>query len=141
MLDQNQIIPTDDEHADQQQSGRPLSPKILALVDRLPEHAWCITRAALAVGYAPNYVDSRLIPRLKRDERFCQAVEVKRQETQRASWDIESWRKMVIEAMEDCRAHGDRTNAKELLRMIAQHIGAFEADNRQRQTQIGMVII
>lgn len=140
MHDEDQIIAADDGQP-QQHSEQPLSPKILALVDRLPEHGWCITRAALAVGYAASYVDSKLIPRLKRDGRFCRAVELKRQETQRASWDIASWRQMVSEALERCREHGDRTNEKELLRMIGQHVGSFEADNRQKQTQIGMVIM
>lgn len=129
-------IPNQDEQIDQ-----PLSPKILALVDRLPEHGWCITRAALAVGYSPSYVNSRLIPRLKGDARFCRAVELKRRETQQKSWDIEQWREMMAEAIRECDVAKDRTNKKELLRMIGQHIGAFEADNRQKRPQIGMVIM
>ena len=111
------------------------------LIDLLPKHDWNITRAALAAGYSASYVDSDLIGRLKRNPRFSQVIQEKRQEIARQSWSIEQWRAEVTDLLHRCREANDRVTELGLLKQIAQHIGAYEADNRQRQNNIGMVIM
>lgn len=123
------------------QQDKPLSPRQQALVDRLPEFNWCITQAALAVGYSPSYVDSDLVPRLKADPRFSTAVERKRQEIAQRTWSVEQWRAEVTDALRRCREKGDRATEHALLKMVGMHIGAFAADNHQRRPEIGMLIL
>lgn len=46
----------------------------------MPMHDWQLTPSALAIGYKKSYVDSQLVPILKRDMRFCKALEKKKAE-------------------------------------------------------------
>jgi hypothetical protein len=121
--------------------NRRLSLREQMFVDRLPEFNWNIEATGMAVGWKPSYVKTVLHHRVNHSLRLRKAITDKRVEIQERTWSIESWRKLMTEALERCKARGDRTNEKELLRMIGQHIGAFEADNRQRQVNFGMLIM
>ncbi len=123
------------------ETQRPLTLREQVLVDKLPEHNWSVTKAALAAGYTRGYAETNLHYRCRHDLSLSQAIAAKRREIGERTWTVEQWREMVAKALAECIARGGRTTEKEILRMIGQHIGAFEADNRQRQTNLGMVIM
>jgi hypothetical protein len=129
-------------------SPRDLTPRLRQVVDLLPKHRWQIKPAAVEAGYSPSYAE-RLATLSKRNVRFCQAVEAKRREFIEATgWDVEKWRQECVARFEHCiqprsedgRAATDETNAKGYIEMLGRHVGAFEADNRQRGDQIAIVL-
>jgi hypothetical protein len=120
---------------------RALSLREQLLVDLLPGCNWSITEAGLAAGFSRSYAETALHSRCKRDVSLHKAIAAKRREISEKSWSVEQWRTLVADLLADCKARGDRTNAKELLRLIGQHIGAFEADNRQRGPSLNMLIM
>ena len=87
--------------------------------------------------------------RLLRSAKVRAAIAQKRREnTQETGMDIAWWCEQMLQRYQHCiqvRPDGtgaiDEANARGYAEMIARHLGAYEADNRQRQTQLGMVIM
>jgi len=55
--------------------------------------------------------------------------------------DLKWWREQQCEVLVESREAKDRSAANVALNQLGKHLGAFEQDNRQRQNQIGMVIM
>ena len=103
------------------------------LLDTLPEFAWNVTQAALAVGYAKSYVASDLVPSLKKDPRFSKALRLQKQNMSRLTgWNVERWAREQAGIFYEAKDKGDLSAANVALKQFGQHLGAFEADNRQR---------
>jgi ubiquinone biosynthesis protein COQ9 len=118
-----------------------LKPRLQQLVDLLPKHDWVIAKAAVEVGYSKSYAEKRLPGRLQENVSFCRALDAKRQEFTRATgWDVEKWRSECIQRYKEAVAADDRAAVCQLLKMLGQNTGAFEADNRQRNDQIAIVM-
>jgi hypothetical protein len=118
-----------------------LKPRLKQLVDLLPKHNWVISRAAMELGYSRGYAQKRLPRRLSENVSFCVAVENKRQEFMRETgWDSEKWRAECIQRYREAVEANDRAAVCQLLKMLGQNIGAFEADNHQRGDRIGIVL-
>jgi hypothetical protein len=125
-----------------------LKPRLRQVVDLLPKHGWQVKPAAVGAGYSASYAE-RLATLSKHNVRFCQAVEAKRREFMEATdWDVEKWRQECVARFEHCiqprsedsRVAVDETNAKSYLEMFGRHVGAFEADNRQRGDKIAIIL-
>ncbi len=120
---------------------KPLSPRLKLLLDLLPKHGWKIRPAGIEAGYSPAYAE-RLPGLLRSDVRFCKAVEAKRQEFMaKTGWNVEKWQAECVEMYELAKGSKDWPGICATLKMLGQNVGAFEADNRQRATQVGMVIM
>ena len=61
-----------------EKKSKPMPTRWQQIIDLLPQHDWQITPAAFAVNYSPKYIESRLLGVLRRDGRFCSAVEAKK---------------------------------------------------------------
>jgi len=66
--------------AKKQAKIKPMPIRWQQIIDLMPAHKWQITPAALALGYAPKYLESRMLGVLKRDARFCSALAEKKAE-------------------------------------------------------------
>ena len=122
-------------------NDRPLKPRMRQLVDFLPKHQWQVKPAAIEAGFSPSYAQ-RLATLLKDNVKFCQAVEAKRQEFVEATgWDVEKWQRECVERYEKAKAMNDWPATCQLLKMLGQNVGSFEADNHQRRPQLGMIIM
>jgi hypothetical protein len=127
---------------------RDLAPRIRQVVDLLPKHGWQVKPAAIEAGYSPSYAE-RLATLLKKDIRFCQAVEAKRREFMAATgWDCQKWQQECVSRFEHCvqpRSEDgaiaiDETNAKAYLDMLGRHTGAYAEDNSQRAERIAIIL-
>jgi len=125
-----------------------LKGRLKLVVNLLPKHRWQVNPAAVEAGYSASYAE-RLATLLKRNVRFCLAVEAKRREFMAATgWDVEKWQQECVSRFEHCiqprsedgRVAVDETNAKGYLDLLGRHIGAYEADNRQRADRIAIVL-
>jgi hypothetical protein len=117
-----------------------LSPRLRQVVDLLPKHQWQVKPAAIEAGYSESYAD-RLSAILKRNVRFYQAVEARRQEFMEATgWNVEKWQQECAEQYERAKTNGDWPAICQLLKMLGQHTGSFAEDNRQRGDQLAIVM-
>ena len=124
-----------------------LPPKRRQLLDLLPEHAWNITQAGLALGYAQSYATTCLSTTIKRDILFAKAMELQRAKVAAETGiDAAWWLREVHACYQRCQESGtdgkarDETNASAYLEKLAKHLGTYEADNRQRVPQLGIFI-
>jgi hypothetical protein len=108
-----------------------LKPRLRQVVDLLPKHRWQVKPAAVEAGYRPSYAQ-RLATLLKSNVNFCQAVEARRAEIRMELWSVSAWRDECEDALQRARDAHDRSAEVQILRMMGQNIGVFEADNRQR---------
>lgn len=46
------------------------------------------------------------------------------------------WVNHVLEMIDECKAEGDRVNNRGFTEMLAKHLGAYDADNRQKAPQV-----
>ena len=129
-------------------SPRDLTPRLRQVVDLLPKHRWQIKPAAVEAGFSPSYAQ-RLATLSKNNVKFCQAVEAKRREFMDATgWDCQKWQQECVSRFEHCiqprsedsKVAVDETNAKGYAEMLGRHVGAFEADNRQRGDKIAIIL-
>jgi phage terminase small subunit len=101
---------------------------------------WNATKAAQLAGYSPKTAEqqaSRLLSKVKVKE----AIEDKKTElAANCEITVEQLRKYWLWGMD----HAQRTNDLQALarftELAAKHIGGFEKDNRQKQTQIGVLV-
>jgi hypothetical protein len=107
------------------------------LVDALPQYDWSVIKAGLAVGYAESYAKSMLVHRANHDVTLSKAIEAKRKVLQQETAEVQgfNWREEAIKLYFTSLEAEDRTNANTTLRMLGQHLGTFEADNRQKGVQ------
>ena len=117
-----------------------LKPRIRQIVHLLPKHRWQVKPAAVEAGYSPSYAQ-RLATLLKENVNFCQAVSARRAEIREKLWSEAAWRDECEDALQRARDAHDRSAEVQLLKMMGQNIGAFEADNRQRKPEFGMIIM
>jgi hypothetical protein len=89
-------------------------------------------QSAIAAGYCHNTA-IKATTQIVGNSRVSEAIQVRQAESRRiASIGIEEWRRAQWALYLDAVAAGDRSAANVALRQYGQHIGAFEADNRQR---------
>ena len=117
-----------------------LKPRLRQIVDLLPKHRWQVKPAAMEAGYSESYAQ-RLATLLKDNVNFCQAVEARRADIRQKLWSEATWRDECEDALQRARGANDRSVEVQILKMMGQNIGVFEADNRQRANQIGMIIM
>jgi hypothetical protein len=138
------------DQADDPMQG--LNPRQRTFVELLPFHNWSIASAGLAAGYSKWYCDSRLQQQVKKDVRLCTAIERKRQSALPQTRGIAWAAAQCVKRFEHCTKSKESTNtevsaaidepsARQYLDMYMRHLGAYEADNRQREVTIGMVIL
>lgn len=122
---------------------RPMPHKWQAIVDLLPKHNWEIAPAARETGYYTEYyINSRLPVILGKDVRFCNAVAKKKAEIARKyGWDVDRWVRETSDYYEDSKQEGVRSGIEFCLDRLGRHVGVYEADNRQRSSNIGIVIM
>lgn len=124
------------------QAAEPLSARQKLFVDLLPQYNWGIVKAGIAAGFSPSYCNTQLATRCKSDPRLSKAIASKRAEIVSASgWTVEKWAAECAEMYQRAKDEGDWPGVSNMLKMMGMHLGVFEADNRQRQSQIGMVIM
>jgi hypothetical protein len=128
------------EQANNINETEPLKPRLRQVVDLLPKHRWQVKPAAIEAGYSESYAQ-RLATLLRDNVNFCQAVEARRAEVREELWSLPAWRDECEDALQRAREANDRSAEVQILKMMGQNIGVFEADNRQRQTTVGMVIL
>lgn len=105
------------------------------LINILPQFNWNITAAATSdiVKYSPNYVDSRLIPILKADVRFCEALEAKKAEIlARNEVDKDEEAKMFSTLRDEARSEKQLSAAVRAQEQRCRLFGLFDEDNRQK---------
>jgi len=79
---------------------------------------------------------------LLRHPKVTQAIErVKASIRDYSKLDLDWWREQQVWVLDDSKVAHDRSAANVALNQLGKHLGAFEQDNRQRQNQIGMVIM
>ena len=119
------------ERENQANEIEPLKPRLRQIVDLLPKYRWQVKPAAIEAGYSPSYAQ-RLATLLKANVNFCQAVEARRADIREKLWSEAAWRDECEDALHRAREANDRSAEVQLLRLMGQNIGVFEADNRQR---------
>ncbi len=125
---------------------RQLTLRELNMIDALPMHGWSVIKAGLATGYSENYANTMLLTRAKNDVTLSRAIERKRQQTAKklekdAGWTLERWQQQQAEILHLAIKKGDIAGANTAMRQLGQHIGAFEADNSQRRSNVAMLIM
>ena len=125
------------EHQD---DSKALKPRLRQVVALFPKHRWKIKPAAIEAGFSPSYAQ-RLATLLKDNINFCQAVEARRTEIREQLWSESAWRDECEGALRRARDAHDRSAEVQLLKMMGQNIGVFDADNRQKAPpQLGFFV-
>jgi len=120
--------------------AKPLKPRLRQVVDLLPKHQWQVKPAAIEAGFSPSYAQ-RLATLLKDNVSFCQAVEAQRREFIDATgWNPDKWQEECVQQYERAKDKGDWPAICQLLKMLGQNVGSFEADNRQKAVQLGVFV-
>jgi len=78
---------------------------------------------------------------LIRNSKIRQAIDAQRARTEaNTDLDVDKWRQMALDGLARARNKGDSASEATFLRMLGQHVGVFEEDNRQRGDKIGIVL-
>ena len=135
--------------SEQTTQAKTLSAKQQLLLDLLPRFNWSFAQAGPEAGYSPEYSRHQLAKRMMGNLTFCRAYEEKKADIVAATGIDAAWcmreaaarYRACIKQRQDGAAAIDEVSAKGYLDQINRMTGAYEADNRQRQTQLGMVIM
>jgi len=108
---------------------RPLKLRLMQLLDLLPQCDWSVSKAAIQLGYSETYAYHRLPAILREDVKFCDAVEIKRQEFIAATgWDEKKWRQECVGQFERAKIDKDWPAICALLRMLGNNTGALQTN-------------
>lgn len=120
---------------------RPMPVRWHAVISHIVNESMPISQAMIKAGLSESYANARGPGILMRDDRFCQALAAKRREIElQTGVSAEEWARQAYAEFQRLM-RDDPTNARQYLDMYGKYIGVYERDNRQRQNNIGMVIM
>ena len=121
---------------------RELSKKEQTLVDALPRVNWSVPKAGLLAGFTKGYSNTSLCTRCKHDPALVKAISDKRiLVAKEQGWNVDVWLREASQTLASARGRRDGATEATMIRLIGQHLGVFDADNRQKAPTLGMIFM